>query len=183
MDQRSIAPGLLLAMPQLADPNFERSVVLMVEHTPEQSFGLVVNRPTDLRVVDVLETTGFSWAGDADDVAGYGGPVMPRSGWVVHSGSAAAPDAVQLAADLYLSSSPDELRALAGEPPRHARFLLGYAGWGAGQLGGEMAMGAWLTAEAIARLVFEVPGEQMWNEALRSIGVEPSTLVSAPGVH
>ena len=182
-DQRTIAPGLLLAMPQLVDPNFFRSVVLMVEHSAEHSFGLVVNRPVDLKVAEVLSSTGFAWGGDPDASVCSGGPVMQRSGWLLHSGSPRAGDATQLAEHVFLSTSPEELRAIAEDPPQHTRFLMGYAGWGAGQLSGELAQGAWLTADANARLVFETPPERMWETALRSIGIEPSTLVAAPGVH
>jgi putative transcriptional regulator len=182
-DQRTIAPGLLLAMPQLVDPNFARSVVLMVEHSHEHSFGLVVNRPVDLKVAEVLSSTGLVWGGDPKTNVFGGGPVMQRSGWLLHSGSPHARGATQLAEDLFLSTSPEELRAIAEHPPRHARFLMGYAGWGAGQLPGELAQGAWLTVDASARLVFETPHDDMWEAALRSIGIEPSTLVAAPGVH
>ena len=81
MDGNRIAPGLLLAMPQLLDPNFSRSVVLMIEHADDHSFGLVLNRPTEFQVADVLSPMHIEWAGDPDAVVWLGGPVMPRSGY------------------------------------------------------------------------------------------------------
>jgi putative transcriptional regulator len=108
---------------------------------------------------------------------------MPRSGWVLHSGSPLAASALQLGDGLYLSTSPEELRALAEDPPTSLHFLMGYAGWGAGQLEGELAQGAWLTANASAELVFATRWEEAWEASLRSIGVDPSMLFIAPGVH
>jgi putative transcriptional regulator len=183
MEQRGIAPGLLIAMPQLVDPNFARSVVLMVAHGDDHSFGLVINRPTRIAISDVLAPMGMNWCGPVEARVGWGGPVMPRSGWVLHSGSPLAASAMQLCDGLYLSTSPEELRALSGEPPASLHFLMGYAGWGAGQLEGELAQGSWLTASASAELVFATPSDAAWEASLRSIGVDPSMLFVAPGVH
>jgi putative transcriptional regulator len=183
MDQRGIAPGLLIAMPQLVDPNFARSVVLMAAHGDDHSFGLVVNRPTRIGMGDVLGPMGITWCGAPDACVWWGGPVMPRSGWVLHSGSPHASSALRLGDGLYLSTSPDELRALAGDPPAALRFLMGYSGWGAGQLEGELAQGSWLTADATPGLVFETTPDDAWESSLRSIGVDPSMLFVAPGIH
>jgi putative transcriptional regulator len=183
MEKRGIAPGLLIAMPQLVDPNFVRSVVLMVAHGEDHSFGLVINRPTRIAMTDVLEPMGMSWTGPRSASVWWGGPVMPRSGWVLHSGSPHAPAALRLGERLHLSTSPDELRALAQDPPESLHFLMGYAGWGGGQLEGELAQGSWLTADADPELVFSAKPESTWDAALRSIGVEPSMLFIAPGVH
>jgi putative transcriptional regulator len=183
MENRGIAPGLLIAMPQLLDPNFARSVVLMVAHGDDHSFGLVINRGTHIAIGDVLTPMGMKWTGSREACVGWGGPVMPRSGWVLHSGSPHAPAALRLGDGLYLSTSPDELRALAQDPPESLRFLMGYAGWGAGQLEGELAQGSWLMADASPALVFGTPSDAAWEAALRSIGVEPSMLFVAPGVH
>lgn len=183
MEQRGIAPGFLIAMPQLVDPNFARSVVLMVAHADDHSFGLVVNRPTQIAIGDVLGPMGIEWRGARGACVWSGGPVMPRSGWVLHSGSPLAPSALRLGDALYLSTSPDELRALAADPPDSLRFLMGYSGWGAGQLEGELAQGSWLTADASSTLVFATAAEEAWEGSLRSIGVDPSMLFVAPGVH
>lgn len=185
MSQQRIAPGLLIAMPQLGDPNFYRSVVLMVEHGSEGSLGLVVNRPSDLLVSEVVSSLGVDWSGDPGAVVWNGGPVQPRSGWLLH-GPAEITDeegALYLCDDIMLSTSPEQLRAVAGAPPPHVRFLLGYAGWASSQLELELAEGAWLLAEASSELVFRTPSEAMWHAAIRSLGVDPGTLFPAGGVH
>ncbi len=180
-----IAPGLLLAMPQLDDPNFERTVILMIEHNEEGSFGLIVNRPTDLLVIEVLSSLGIEWAGDPAEIVGSGGPVMPRTGWVLHEPVDLVSDEgkVDVAPGIVLSTSPDRLRALADAPPTHLRFVLGFSGWGPSQLEAEFASGSWLTAEVTSDLLFDTPPEGMWRAALHSLGIEPAALVPAPGVH
>jgi putative transcriptional regulator len=181
----AIAPGLLLAMPQLGDPNFFRSVVLMIEHGESGSFGLIVNRETELPVREVLDGLGIPWAGDADASVWQGGPVMPQSGWLVHGPSEAvdATDSVDVAPGIVLSTSNDQLRELAARPPLQLRFVMGYSGWGARQLEGELAEGAWLTAGATPELVFQTQPERMWEAAIRSLGIDPATLVPGSGVH
>jgi putative transcriptional regulator len=185
MDTRRLAPGLILAMPQLQDPNFERSVVLMVEHSQEGSFGLILNQPSDLRIVDVLSTLSMEWHGNPDEVVFSGGPVMPRTGWVLHEprNLPSEEGRVEIATGIVLSTSPERLRALAQEPPARMRFVLGFSGWGPAQLESELASGAWITAEVTPELAFETPAEEMWETVLRSLGVEPATLVPAHGVH
>ena len=184
MNMRGIAPGLLLAMPQLPDPNFARSVVLMIEHSEEGSLGLVVNRPTDTPVAEVMKPIGVSWR-DPEGLVWLGGPVMPGSGWLLHEPVSTAPNegTVDLVPGLSLSNSPQQLRALAERPPGRLRFLMGYAGWGGGQLEGELARGDWLLAEVSADFIFATPHDQMWTAALHQLGADPATLVPGGGVH
>jgi putative transcriptional regulator len=185
MDEGAIAPGLLLAMPQLDDPNFERAVVLMIEHNEEGSFGLIVNRPSDLRIPDVLESMSIEWGGDPEAVVWSGGPVMPHTGWVLHEPTDLPIEEgrVDIVPGIMLSTSPERLRALAEKPPGKIRFVLGFSGWGPAQLEEELASGAWLNAQVTPELVFETPSAAMWEAALRSLGIEPTTLVPARGVH
>lgn len=172
-------------MPQLDDPNFERAVVLMVEHNAEGSFGLIVNRPSDLRIADVLDSLSMEWAGDPEAVVFTGGPVMPRTGWVLHEPADLPSEEgkVDIVPGIVLSTSPERLRALAECPPNRMRFVLGFAGWGPSQLEVELASGSWVNAEVTAELVFETPAAEMWEAALRSLGIEPATLVPGRGVH
>ncbi len=185
MSERSVAPGLLIAMPQLPDPNFERSVVLMVKHDDEGSFGLVINRPSELQVSEVMRAMGVEWLGDPDDPVWYGGPVMPRTGWLLHTPvERVHPEgAIQVTGEIELSTSPEQLRALAAAPPPRVRFLMGYAGWGAAQLEHELVEGTWLLAEASPELCFDTEAEHIWEQAIRSLGVDPTTLAPAHGVH
>jgi putative transcriptional regulator len=183
-------------MPHLLDPNFTRAVVLMIEHNDKGSFGLIVNQPSDMTVSTLLQVLDIEWCGKSDDRVWTGGPVMPSSGWVLHQPTAVVgPGAadlqeglehsgtVDVAPGLSLSTSPDKLRALAAEPPTRTRFILGYAGWGPGQLAQEMTRGSWLHADIDLDLIFATPHEQMWEAALRTMGVDPEAIVQSRGVH
>ncbi len=184
MSERNVAPGLLLAMPQLPDPNFSRSVVLMIEHDTWGSWGLVVNRPAETLVSEVLEQLDVHWNGPIEAVVWHGGPVEPQRGCVLHQpvDPPLEEEALEVASGIQLSTLPDQLSALATRPPRGIRFLLGYAGWGPIQLETEMAEGSWLLAPATPSLVFGAPG-RMWEAAIESLGIDPATLVPASGVH
>ena len=189
MNEAGLAPCLLLAMPQLMDPNFERAVVLMVEHTAEGSFGLIVNRQSQIPVSELMLTLDIEWLGDPAAVVWYGGPVMPATGWLLHAPIQAeededdGEDAILVAPGLMLSTSPKQLTSVAARPPVRVRFLMGYAGWGAAQLESELAAGSWLTTQATPELVFDTPPERMWEAATRSLGIDPATLVPASGIH
>jgi putative transcriptional regulator len=185
MSQERIAPGLLLAMPQLVDSNFYRSVVLMIEHTEQGSMGVVVNRPTSTTIAEVMRQLEIGWRGDPEALVFFGGPVEPRSGWLLHDlASPSEPEGtIQLAPGLAVSTSSDLLSQLAGHPPERMRLLLGYAGWEPGQLERELADGAWVLAEASAELVFATPHEEMWEAALHQLHIDPTSLFPASGIH
>ena len=187
MESANLAPGLLLAMPQLADPNFSRAVVLMIEHGDQGSFGLVINHPSPIKASELLDSLEMSWRGEDTAVVWAGGPVSPSTGWVLHEPvGAALPGAsgtIEITSTISLSTSPDRLRAIASSPPRNVRLLLGYSGWRPGQLAQEMARGAWLHTAVDQRLVFETPADEMWEEAMRSLGINPRDLFSGRGVN
>jgi putative transcriptional regulator len=177
---------LLLAMPQLADPNFSRSVVLMIEHGENGSFGLVINHPSPIRATELLDSLEMSWQGDDTAVVWAGGPVSPSTGWVLHEPiGIAQPGAgtIAITSSISLSTSPERLRLLANQPPRNIRLLLGYSGWGPGQLATEMARGAWLHTSADAHLVFDTPPDEIWDTAMRALGVNPRDLFTSRGVN
>jgi putative transcriptional regulator len=182
----SIAPALLVAMPQLLDPNFHRTVVLLVHHDTTGSFGVVLNRTTEIRAERLCESIDIAWRGDPDAEICWGGPVQPQTGWVLfaHAPEVSALDDVrEVTPGLHFAGSLEVLRRVAEQPPDAMRLLLGYAGWGPGQLESELAEGAWLLAPAEGRVVFEVPCDEMWTHVVRSLGVEPATLVASRGVH
>jgi len=183
--ESQLAPGLLLAMPQLEDPHFARSVVLMVEHGDAGSFGLVINQPSNVRAAALLDSLEMRWRGPADERVWAGGPVAPSTGWILHEPLEGVPAAgtIDIAPGIALSTSPDKLRRLGAAPPPRIRLLLGCAGWGPGQLGTEMARGAWVHAAAEADLVFDTPASELWEAALRSIGVRPDQLAPTSGVN
>lgn len=181
----AVAPGLLIAMPQLGDPNFSRSVVLMVEHQREGSFGLVLNHPSQASVAQLLKGIEIQWQGSQQDVAWSGGPVQPDSGWLLHEPISGldCEGSQEIVPGLVLSSAPDALRALAAEPPARLRFLLGYSGWGPAQLEGELAESAWLNSDVDADFVFNTRADDMWAASLQRLGIDPASLAASPGVH
>jgi putative transcriptional regulator len=186
VESANLAPGLLLAMPQLADPNFSRSVVLMIEHNAQGSFGLVINHPSPIKASELLDSLEMRWAGEDSAVVWAGGPVSPSTGWVLHEPIGAAQPGqgtIAITSTISLSTSPDRLRVLASAPPRQIRLLLGYSGWAPGQLEAEMSRGAWLHAEVDPELVFETPPDAMWESAMRSLGISPESLFASRGVN
>ena len=172
-------------MPQLLDPNFKRAVVLLVHHDEEGTFGLVVNRPSDIPARILCENLEIDWCGDDRTPLAWGGPVQPNTGWVLFGDDAPAAieDASELTPGLSVAGSVDTLRKIASRPPRQLRLLLGYAGWGPHQLEDELSQGAWLVAPAGPDVVFGVDPEAMWEHVVRSLGIDPTTLIATPGVH
>jgi putative transcriptional regulator len=184
MAESDLAPAFLVAMNQLWDPNFRGSVVLMLHHDEQGAVGLVINRITDLPMASLCETFGLTWRGAPEMRVDWGGPVQPELGWMLlGEGNPEGPEVESLTEGIRYTRSNDVLREVAENPPRHLRMFLGYAGWGPGQLERELAQGAWLVAPASARLVFEGRRDRLWDDAVRSLGIEPATLVQTQGVN
>jgi len=185
MQANSLAPTLLLAMPQMTDPNFARSVVLLCRHEAEGAMGLVVNRPTDTLASSVVLLDPPAQR-DSGLLAWVGGPVEQQRGWLLLGYDPRTPEAMAVGHGLYLSASADVLRLLIegrADGRTDHRFFFGYAGWGAGQLESELTASAWLTVDVTRALVFETPGERMWEAAIRSLGIDPYALQMTGGVH
>jgi len=179
----TLAPTLLFAMPQLTDPNFSRSVVLLCRAGDDGAMGLVVNHPTQTRIADIVD---FDPPLVADNRARtwIGGPVEPYRGWILLGAEGSLADAFEVAPGLHLSGALTVLRRIVEEDaPGPSRFLLGYAGWGQGQLEAELAASAWLTTPPSASLIFDTPPESMWEEGIRSLGIDPFALQTGGGVH
>ena len=179
----SLAPRLLLSMPQLNDPNFKQTVVLLCEHGVEGAFGLVLNRQTDTPASSVVRLTPPVEVDNGLQLW-IGGPVEPERGWILMGDQGADAEAVRVCDGLYLSTSADLLRQLlVNRPQGRTRLLTGYAGWGAGQLDAELSASAWLIADVQLDLIFETQATQMWETAIRRLGAEPSMLQMGRGVH
>ncbi len=187
MPDSELASSFLIAMPQLQDPNFRRSVVLLVQHGDDGTFGLVLNRPVELKVLSLCASLDVSWQGDPAENIHWGGPVQPTTGWALFdealSLSSDDEDVTPLSDGLYFGGSLSVLRSVAETPPEHLRLFLGYAGWGPGQLERELTEGAWLLAPLKRDLMFGVPAESMWENVVRHLGVDPATLIATRGVH
>jgi putative transcriptional regulator len=180
----SLAPALLLSMPQLLDPNFARTVVLLCEHAREGAFGLVVNRPSDLSAAEAVRLEPP--IEQANDLPLFiGGPVEPQRGWILTADPPDDGEYRELGAGLFLSASPLLLRRMltARPQPRRTHVLAGYAGWGAGQLDEELAQSAWLIMPVELDLIFEIPPTVSWETAIRRLGADPSLLQMGHGVH
>jgi putative transcriptional regulator len=176
-------PTLLLSMPQLLDPNFAKTVVLLCDFLPEGAFGLVLNRPTELPASAMVRLEPPLERANEMPLC-IGGPVEPQRGWVLTSEEPPDADFRTIADGLYLSASPLLLRQiLEAHPPPRARVLAGYAGWGPGQLDDELAQSAWLMADLELDLVFDVAADRMWETAIRRLGADPSALQTSHGVH
>lgn len=171
-------------MPQLLDPNFRRTVVLLIHHDAEGTFGVVLNRTTEIRASQLCESIEVEWHGDPEAEIHWGGPVQPQTGWVLFDASAGDDeDMREVVPGIGFAGSLAVLRRMASAPPGQLRILLGYAGWGPGQLESELAQGAWLVAPAEPTFVFETDLDEMWTQVVRSLGIEPATLVASRGIH
>ena len=177
----------LMAMPQVLDPYFHRSVVLLIHHDEEGSFGFIVNRPTGIRVAEILAGMEIPWCGDPAAIALFGGPVQPNLGSVL---CPKLPDELpedrfagtEIAPGITVTQHVGDLQVLAASAPEEFRLVLGYAGWGEGQLLEEILRNDWLTAPADGELIFATEPEAAWEKALRSVGVEPGALPTwSPG--
>jgi putative transcriptional regulator len=177
------APLLLLAMPQVQDPFFHHSVVLLLHHTDEGSFGFIINRPTELPLAEILGAMDISWEGIDDALAFFGGPVQSQMGTVMfnlsvgeHFDLESLEGLTEVGPGILISQQSEDLGRLAANPPMCFRLFLGYAGWGAGQLVEEIVRNDWLTAPVSHELLFSDQPEDVWEEALQSVGVDPSAL-------
>jgi putative transcriptional regulator len=176
-------------MPQMQDPNFARTVVLLCQHNEHGAFGLVVNRPlaTTGRVTINLDPPVTT---ERELQVWVGGPVEPERSWILvsHAPGVGEPGdrhrGMTITDELSLSTSPDLLRRLLEpDPPTFARLVVGYSGWAPGQLEAELQASGWLIGEADRRLIFDTPPERMWEAAIRRLGADPATLQMSRGVH
>lgn len=177
----TLAPTLLVSMPQLDDPNFRRSVILLCEHGADGAFGLVLNRPTETPASSVVHLTPPITSRNGLELW-IGGPVEPERGWILIGEKPPDVESVRVSDGIYLSTSQDLLRRLLEEAPQpRARLLTGYAGWRPGQLDAELAASSWLTATADTDIIFETQPSDMWETALRRLGADPSSLQMGGG--
>jgi len=170
-ERASLTGQLLIAAPAMNDPRFEQAVILMVRHDRNGALGIVINRPIEERsIASLLEVLGEkdTAAITASVRIFAGGPVQPEIGFVIHSADYHRPDTIDIDAHVAMTSSRDILRDIgSNKGPGKSLVAFGYAGWGPGQLEGEVEHGAWFTAAADARLVFDLDREKVWEEATK----------------
>ncbi len=175
---------LLIAMPAMTDPRFERSVIYLCAHNAEGAMGLVVNKLFDeIDFEELLNQLEITPAESSPDVSvHFGGPVEAQRGFVLHTTEYVGKGTVVVDNQVALTATLDILKELAnGSGPRSTMLALGYAGWGPGQLEGEISDNAWLHAPFDATLVFDDEIDTKWQRALNSIGVDLSTLSGTAG--
>ncbi len=176
------SPILLLSMPQMADPNFARTVVLLCDYTEEGAFGLVVNRRMTEPAWQLIKTQPAVRV-DPNLRLWVGGPVEPQRTWVLMS-EPQGPDDEQreISPGVLLSVSHNlTLQLLQSPPSSKARVMVGYSGWGPRQLDQEIAASAWLTLDVDPHLIFGVPPDEMWEVAIRRLGTDPSAFQASSG--
>lgn len=173
----------LIAMPNMADPNFSRTVTYVFEHNEKGAMGIVINRPTKMQLAEVFQQLELACTDEA--IHGkpvlQGGPVHIEQGFVIHRADSAGNGewdySIHVSDTVQITTSRDILAAMAqGKGPPSAIVALGYAGWGAGQLETELVSNSWLTVNADDTVLFDIPFEQRWHAAVGLLGVDASRI-------
>ncbi len=180
----SLADHLLIAMPNLEDPFFSRSVTYICEHSSEGALGVVLNSPLEADYQELFEHLKFATL-DAPMLKTKllaGGPVSPQRGFVLHSPIGNWDSSLTVTDEIALSTSEDILTAIAlNQGPEKARIALGYAGWEKGQLEAELKENSWLFVKANDALLFETPIQDIWQKATQLLGIDWTQLSTQEG--
>jgi len=166
----SLAGQLLVAAPDMADPRFQHTAILMVQHNKDGALGIVINRPAkELPIAKLLEALGLDSKGSEGTVRLFaGGPVQPEIGLIVHSADYHRTGTIDIDGRVAMTANPEILRDIGHhQGPEQSLVAFGYAGWGPGQLEGELALGGWFTVPEDPKLVFDVDREKLWDEAMK----------------
>ncbi|CAD7856999.1 MAG: UPF0301 protein YqgE [Olavius algarvensis Gamma 1 endosymbiont] len=180
----SLTNHFLIAMPGLRDPNFSRAVAYICEHTDQGAMGIVINRPMDIRLGEMLDQLDIvSSDRQVLDAAVYlGGPVQPERGFVLHSAAEGYDLTLSITSEIGVTTSRDVLEAIAdGKGPPHRLIALGYAGWGRGQLEQEISANAWLSGPADAEIIFRMPVGARWQAAAHLLGIDMNLMSGEAG--
>ena len=176
-DDKTLAPGFLIAVPQLLDPNFRQSVVLLLQQSEDGALGLVVNRESTILLSDLCKDHEIGYAGEPGKRVRVGGPVQPEQGLVLYGGEYDAPEGRAVVDGLQVSASTRTLSHLCEGTGIRFHCFSGYAGWAPGQLEREINEGSWILAPADPALVLDTPADGMWHQALRANGIDPALIV------
>ncbi|MEM1373555.1 MAG: YqgE/AlgH family protein [Pseudomonadota bacterium] len=184
-DELDLAGQLLIAMPGMGDPRFDKAVIYICAHSDNGAMGIIVNKPAeDLHISDLLEQLDIKTAPEAEDIrVMFGGPVDHGRGFVLHTADYGANDStLAVDAGMGMTATLDILEDIArGNGPAESMLALGYSGWGPGQLEGELAANGWLICPSSKEIVFGEGGNEKWIAALKSIGIDPLLLSSEGG--
>jgi putative transcriptional regulator len=184
MQQVNLTHHFLIAMPNMADPHFAKSLTFICEHNDQGALGVVINRPIDMNLQALLEQVSIRQDGDALKAVPihFGGPVQVDRGFVLHSPLGEWQSTLAVSPEIGLTTSKDILQAVArGEGPGKLLVTLGYAGWAPGQLEHELAQNAWLTVKASADVIFDIPAEERLPAAMQLLGIDFASLSEQAG--
>ena len=184
MSSINLTHHFLIAMPNMADPHFSRTLTYICEHNDQGALGLVVNRPIDMTLQALFERLSLPLSGSAvsDAPIYYGGPVQTDRGFVLHEPAGNWQSTLRVGDAIGLTTSKDILEAVGrGEGPARMLVTLGYAGWSAGQLEHELSQNAWLTVEARDGILFDVPAQERLPAAMELLGIDFAKLQDEAG--
>jgi len=182
--ETNLSNRFLIAMPTLQDADFYRTVTYICEHDEQGAMGIIINRPLDLELADILEQMDIN--PDTPEAIHQpvfsGGPVQTERGFVLHPSNQSWDATNKITDEISITTSKDILHAIAaGNGPEQSLVALGYAGWGAGQLEKELAENTWLSGPADAQIIFSHPPEQRWQAAAQLLGVDLNLISGQTG--
>ncbi|WP_036300055.1 YqgE/AlgH family protein [Methylotenera sp. L2L1] len=189
LDNMNLTGHFLIAMPNLTDPYFAKSVTFICTHNQDGAMGIVINRPTDMTYETLFEKINIKLEHThiANDPVLYGGPVQPERGFVLHEPFGDWDSSIIINDKTSLTTSKDILEAVAvGAGPKKLIFSLGYAGWTPNQLEQEIAQNSWLSVQAkdietLNKVLFDTPHEEQFNAAMSLLGFDPAMLSDVAG--
>ena len=177
--ENSLAGHLLVAMPNMSDPRFERAVIYVCAHGEDGAMGLMINKLVDqITFPEMLEQLGIDNSDVSEQIrVHFGGPVETGRGFVLHSTDYRQDSSMEVDSAIALTATVDILRDIAGgQGPRRSLLALGYAGWGPGQLDQEIQANGWLHVDPDEQLIFDTDLDDKWQRAIGKLGFDPFSL-------
>ncbi len=184
MEYENLTDHFLIAMPNLADPNFSKTVTYICAHNEEGAMGIIINRPTDLSLGEVLSQMELEVTENDIELLPvfHGGPVQTDRGFILHGSGYDWDSSLSVSQQIDMTTSKDVLQAVAsGDGPKDIFVALGYAGWSAGQLEDEIVQNAWLSGPAKSEIIFKTPIQNRWESAASLLGVNIENLSTDVG--
>jgi len=184
MQKMNLTHHFLIAMPNMADPHFSKTLTYICEHNDQGALGIVVNRPIEMNLQTLLEQVSIPLESGGFNAVPihFGGPVQVDRGFVLHTPVGQWQSTLAVSSEIGLTTSKDILQAVArGEGPGKLFVTLGYAGWAPGQLEHELAQNAWLTVQASSEVIFDLPADKRLPAAMRMLGIDFASLSEQAG--
>lgn len=174
--------SFLLASPELRDPNFIKTLIIIVEHGDEGAFGLILNRPLEVKLDNAAAALGLKWNKKITPPPIYfGGPVMGETIWMLHNLEEARTFSKEISPGLFFTSQETFLKSIIENPRGVYKFFVGYAGWASNQLENEIGMGTWLLPELQQYEMIFTEKNNIWDSVISSMGIEPASYFGGMG--